>query len=76
MKIRNESMEEKVGTEKKSKVNKFAKLCAQCPTCQYTRTAKEKNLRYYVSRFFQKICFCCYFANKETKQNLQKSKHL
>ncbi len=69
-------MEEKDRQEKAENGHKFAKLCAQCPTCQYTRNAKVKTVRYYVSRFLQKICFCCYFANKETKRNLQKSKYL
>ncbi|MBN1822912.1 MAG: hypothetical protein JW803_01185 [Endomicrobiales bacterium] len=50
------------------------KMCGECPTCRYTRSAEKPNFRYRVSRFIQKnLCPACRAANKKLGRDFQKS---
>lgn len=55
------------------KVNIFVKMCAECPTCKYTRAGNKKTVRYFFSRLAQKLCFACFLANRALKKNFQES---
>jgi hypothetical protein len=58
-----------------SKTSNAVKFCTECWICKYTRNCKKRNVLYYICRLAQKICPCCYIANKRLKKGYQKSRY-
>ncbi len=58
-----------------NKTDNAVKLCAECWICKYTRNCKKRNVLYYIYRLVEKICPCCYMANKKLKKDFQKSRY-